>query len=238
MTLSGLLKYPYTVERKMVIVKFFASIKQKIGKEEVSLNLDQPIAVASFLDILEKQLPGLKQAIKQTNSIIALNHQFVDQSATVKDGDELAFIPPMSGGQEMIRLQKTDFSIEKEIDLVRSYSRKIGGIVSFLGVAREFSRGHRIEELDFEHYPKMAEKKLAEIRQQALKDFNVLQISIVHRFGKIGIGDNIVLIVVGAEHRKEAFKACQWCIDRLKEITPIWKKEITSEGEIWVTEHP
>jgi molybdopterin synthase catalytic subunit len=222
----------------MVIVKFFASIKQKIGKEEVSLNLDQPIAVASFLDILEKQLPGLKQAIKQTNSIIALNHQFVDQSATVKDGDELAFIPPMSGGQEMIRLQKTDFSIEKEIDLVRSYSRKIGGIVSFLGVAREFSRGHRIEELDFEHYPKMAEKKLAEIRQQALKDFNVLQISIVHRFGKIGIGDNIVLIVVGAEHRKEAFKACQWCIDRLKEITPIWKKEITSEGEIWVTEHP
>jgi len=84
----------------------------------------------------------------------------------------------------------------------------------------------------------MAQKKLREIRERALKDFDILEVLIVHRYGPIAIGENIVLIIVGAEHRADAFKACKWCIDELKQITPIWKLEQTPEGQVWVEEHP
>ena len=84
----------------------------------------------------------------------------------------------------------------------------------------------------------MARKKLQEIRERALKDFDIIEALVLHRYGEIGIGENIVLIVVGAEHRAEAFRACKWAIDELKQITPIWKLEHTPEGEVWVEEHP
>jgi molybdopterin synthase catalytic subunit len=139
---------------------------------------------------------------------------------------------------DRIRIQKEDFSVEEETIKLRNSSKRIGGIVSFLGTARDFSKGRDIHMIDFEHYPGMAEKRLAEIREQALKDYDIIEVTIIHRVGEISIGENIVLIVVGAEHRKDAFRACSWCIDELKRITPIWKKETTPEGEVWVEEHP
>jgi molybdopterin synthase catalytic subunit len=84
----------------------------------------------------------------------------------------------------------------------------------------------------------MAQKKLREIRERALKDFDIVELLIIHRHGEIMIGENIVLIIAGAEHRAEAFRACRWAIDELKQITPIWKLEHTPEGEVWVEEHP
>ncbi len=140
--------------------------------------------------------------------------------------------------QDRIRIQGEDFSIEEETIKVRETSRRIGGIVSFLGTARDFSKGQEIHKIDFEHYPGMAEKRLAEIREQALKDFDIIEVSIIHRVGERSIGENIVLIIVGAEHRQDAFRACSWCIDELKRITPIWKKETTPQGVVWVEEHP
>ena len=139
---------------------------------------------------------------------------------------------------EWIRIQEADFSIEEEVNRIKERSRRIGGIVTFLGTARDFSKGKDIERIDFEYYPGMAERKLNEIRERALADYNIIEVSIVHRVGRIEIGDNIVLIVVAAQHRKDAFKACEWCIDELKRITPIWKREETNGGEVWVVEHP
>ncbi len=141
-------------------------------------------------------------------------------------------------GQGNIRIQTEDFSIEDETVRVRESSRRIGGIVSFLGTARDFSKGQEIHKIDFEHYPGMAEKRLAEIREQALQDYDIIEVTIIHRVGERSIGENIVLIVVGAEHRQDAFRACSWCIDELKRITPIWKKETTPKGVVWVEEHP
>lgn len=141
-------------------------------------------------------------------------------------------------GQENIRIQTEDFSIEEETLRVRESSKRIGGIVSFLGTARDFSKGQEIHKIDFEHYPGMAEKRLGEIREQALKDYDIIEVTIIHRVGERSIGENIVLIVVGAEHRQDAFRACSWCIDELKRITPIWKKETTPKGVVWVEEHP
>lgn len=138
---------------------------------------------------------------------------------------------------ENIRITKEDISIDSEIKKIKEASQRIGGIVTFLGTCRDFSRGKKIKKLVFEHYPDMAVEKLKELRENALENFDIIDVSITHRFGEIEAGESIVLIVVGAEHRKDAFLACKWLIDRLKKDVPIWKKEITTNGEIWVEEH-
>jgi molybdopterin synthase catalytic subunit len=138
---------------------------------------------------------------------------------------------------QSIRIQEEDFSIEEEIEKVKATSTRIGGIVTFLGTARDFSKGKEVKKLVFEHYSDMAQKKLEELREKALLNFNVIEVGIIHRIGEIGISENIVLIIVAAEHRVDAFKACKWCIDELKQIVPIWKKEITANGEVWVEKH-
>jgi len=139
---------------------------------------------------------------------------------------------------EWVRVQREDFSVEKEIARVKAVSKRIGGIVTFLGTVRDFSRGKNVEKLEFEYYPGMAEKKLEEIRQSAKQKFDVIEVLVVHRYGELSVGDNIVLIVAAAEHRAQAFEACRFVIDELKKQVPIWKKEHTTEGEVWVEEHP
>ncbi|MCA9471644.1 MAG: molybdenum cofactor biosynthesis protein MoaE [Nitrospirales bacterium] len=138
----------------------------------------------------------------------------------------------------LVRVQAEDFSVDAEIDRVRARSTRIGGIATFLGTVRDRSKGRDVKLLTFEHYEGMAQKKLREIRERALHDFDVIEVLVLHRYGAIDIGENVVLIVVGAEHRADAFRACEWCIDELKKITPIWKLEETPDGEVWVEEHP
>ncbi len=138
----------------------------------------------------------------------------------------------------LVRVQQENFSIDEELERVRARSSRIGGIAMFLGTARDRSKGRDVSSMTFEHYEGMAQKKLKEIREQALQDFDIIEALVLHRYGPIEIGENIVLIIVGAEHRADAFQACRWCIDELKKITPIWKMEHTPEGEVWVEEHP
>ena len=137
-----------------------------------------------------------------------------------------------------VRIQHENFVVTDEIEAIKKVSRNIGGITTFLGTGRELSKGENISKLDFEHYPKMAEKKLEEIRIQAIKDYGIIEMIIVHRIGEIDIGENIVLIVAAGEHRKETFKACEWAIAELKRTTPIWKRETTSTGKVWVQDTP
>jgi molybdopterin synthase catalytic subunit len=140
--------------------------------------------------------------------------------------------------ESKVRIQRENFSVSDEIEAMKKVSRNIGGIVTFLGTGRELSKGENITQLNFEHYPKMAEKKLEEIRVKAIDEFKIIDMSIIHRIGEIDIGENIVLIVAAGEHRKEAFKACDWAITELKRTTPIWKRETTSNGEVWVQDTP
>jgi len=137
-----------------------------------------------------------------------------------------------------VRIQQENFVVTDEIEAIKKVSRNIGGITTFLGTGRELSKGENISKLDFEHYPKMAEKKLEEIRIQAIKDYGIIEMIIVHRIGEIDIGENIVLIIAAGEHRKETFKASEWAIAELKRTTPIWKRETTSTGEVWVQDTP
>ena len=137
-----------------------------------------------------------------------------------------------------IRIQQENFIVTDEIEAIKKASKNIGGITTFLGTGRELSKGENISKLNFEHYPKMAEKKLAEIRLQAIKNYGIIEMIIIHRIGEIDIGENIVLIVAAGEHRKETFQACEWAIAELKRTTPIWKRETTLTGEVWVQDTP
>lgn len=138
----------------------------------------------------------------------------------------------------MIKIQREDFLVGHEIEKVKAVSKGIGGIVTFIGTGRDISKGEEITGLNFESYPGMAEKKLLDIRERALKNFNIVEMAIVHRIGNIAIGENIVLIISAARHRNDAFMACEWAISELKRVAPIWKRETTKKGEVWVEEHP
>ncbi len=137
-----------------------------------------------------------------------------------------------------VRIQQENFVVTDEIEAIKKVSNNIGGITTFLGTGRELSKGENISKLNFEHYPKMAEKKLEEIRVKAIKEYGIIEMIVIHRIGEIDIGENIVLIVAAGEHRNEAFKACEWAISELKRTTPIWKRETTSTGEVWVQDTP
>ncbi|MBL4760334.1 MAG: molybdenum cofactor biosynthesis protein MoaE [Mariprofundaceae bacterium] len=137
-----------------------------------------------------------------------------------------------------VRIQQEDFSVEEEVNALRETSQRMGGIVTFLGCARDFSEGRDVFSINFEQYAGMATTAMQSLRDEALKTFDIIDVRIIHRVTTVYAGDQIVLIVVGAEHRKPAFEACEWIIDTLKQRVPIWKKEVTPEGDSWVTEHP
>ena len=140
--------------------------------------------------------------------------------------------------QELVRIQRENFSVNEVVEDVKKASRGIGAVVAFLGAGRDISKGTGITGLDFEHYPGMAEKKLKEIRQRALENFNIIEMGIIHRIGHIDIGEDIVLIAAASAHRNDAFMACEWAITELKRTTPIWKRETTTTGEVWVSGTP
>jgi molybdopterin converting factor subunit 1 len=224
----------------MITVKLFAMLKDKAGTTEVVLT-ERPATVKDLLDVMTGRFPALKDSLSCGRIMVSVNQEFVKQDAPLKDGDEVGLMPPFSGGQELqgfVRVQVEPFSLEAEIARIKKTSSSIGGIVTFLGTTRDISRGESVAKLEFEHYPGMAEKKLAEIRDRAIKDYGVIDATIIHRVGTMPVGEDIVLIVVAAGHRDEAFQACRFCIDELKRITPIWKKETTRGGVVWVEEHP
>lgn len=139
---------------------------------------------------------------------------------------------------EPVRIQQEDFSQDAEIAALKASSKRMGGIATFLGCARDFSEGRDVSEISFEAYGSMALAEMRKLREEAIRKFDLLDARIVHRVTTVQAGDNIVFIAAGAAHRAAAFDACRWIIDELKQRVPIWKKEITPQGESWVTPHP
>ena len=139
---------------------------------------------------------------------------------------------------EAVRLQIEDFSQDEEIYALKLSSKRIGGIATFLGCARDFSEGREVSQISFDAYGSMALSEMKKLRSDAIQKFNLLDARIVHRVGTVQGGDNIVFIAAGAEHRGSAFEACRWMIDELKQRVPIWKKELTTSGDVWVIPHP
>ena len=232
----------------MITVRLFGMTKSLAGNQDsFALAIASGQKVKDLVELLNSGYPMIGELIHKKKVLVSVNQEIAHEETIIQDGDEIALLPPFAGGSSMeqtsddtqfVRVQREDFSVDAEINRVRGRSKRIGGISIFLGTARDRSKGRDVASITFEHYEGMAQKTLREIRERALKDFDIIEVAILHRYGQIAIGDNIVLIVVGAEHRAEAFRACQWAIDELKRITPIWKLEQTPEGEVWVEEHP
>ncbi len=231
----------------MITVRLFGMTKMLAGNQgALSLNLVNGGRVKDLVGQLKTGYPAIGELIQKKKVLVSVNQEIAHEETEIRDGDEVALLPPFAGGSPsdqiddpmFVRVQREDFSVDAEINRVRARSKRIGGIATFLGIARDRSKGREIDSMTFEHYEGMAQTKLREIRERALKDFDIIEVAILHRYGEIGIGENIVLIVVGAEHRADAFRACEWAIAELKRITPIWKLEHTPEGEVWVEEHP
>ncbi len=140
--------------------------------------------------------------------------------------------------KEAVRIQTEDFSQDEEIAALKGRSRRMGGIGTFLGCARDFSEGRDVSEISFDAYGSMALSEMRKLREEAIAQFGLLDARIVHRIGTVQGGDNIVFIATGAEHRVAALEACRWIIDELKQRVPIWKKEVTPQGDAWVVPHP
>jgi molybdopterin synthase catalytic subunit len=132
----------------------------------------------------------------------------------------------------MISVQREDIDVDAVLESVKTAGS--GCVVGFLGTVRDTSEGHSVERMSVEVYEDMAVKQLSTIRDEALEQFGVNGVAVVHRYGDLEVGDGIVYIAVSAGHRDEAFRACRYVIDELKERVPLWKKEYTADGEVWV----
>lgn len=137
-----------------------------------------------------------------------------------------------------VRIQTEDFSTDQELIALRASSQRMGGIATFIGCARDFSEGRAVSQISFDAYGSMALAEMSALRAEAIAQFALLDARIVHRVATIAAGEQIVFIAAGAEHRAPALQACQWLIDTLKQRVPIWKKEVTPQGDAWVTPHP
>ena len=137
-----------------------------------------------------------------------------------------------------VRIQQEDFSQDEEIRALQASSKRMGGIATFIGCARDFSEGREVTQISFDAYGSMAVAEMNRLRDEAIAKFALLDVRIVHRVGVVGAGEQIVFIAAGAEHRAPALQACHWLINELKQRVPIWKKEITPQGDAWVSPHP
>jgi molybdopterin synthase catalytic subunit len=219
-----------------VRVRLFASAREAAGVGHLLLELPNAPAVRDAIAAITKQHP-LVGEIREM--VIAKNREYVGLDEPLADGDELALIPPVSGGAisstERILVSASPLSVDAAIDVVRGPDS--GGIVIFLGTVRDASRGKRVRHLEYEAYAEMAEAKMREIATRLEKTQAPIRIALHHRVGDLAIGEIAVIVAAAAPHRDAAFVAARAAIDDLKRVVPIWKKEYTDDGAVWIEDH-
>jgi molybdopterin converting factor subunit 1 len=219
-----------------VRVRLFASYREAAGVGQLVLDLPDGATVRDAIAEIGRQHPPVARI---QDLLVAKNRDYVGLDETVGDGDELALIPPVSGGAvtagERILVSAAPLSLDAAIDAVRGPD--VGGIVVFLGTVRDASRGASVQHLEYEAYAEMAEAKMREIAMRIEADRAPLRLAMHHRIGDLAIGEIAVVIVAAAPHRDAAFTAAREAIDTLKQVVPIWKKEYTADGAVWIEDH-
>jgi MoaE-MoaD fusion protein len=228
-----------------VRVLFFGMLKDVAGRGSDLLNLPEH----ATLDDVFLHYEGIEPRLgKLAPSIaISINQEFAGLDSKLKEGDEIAFLPPVSGGltdsgRDALARSRYSSIIREKIDtsavLEKLKQPADGATVVFEGVVRDNTRGRRTLYLDYEAYEEMALKQMDALVEQALQKFPTRDVAMVHRLGRLEIGDTSVLIVVASAHRSAAFDACRWLIDTLKRTVPIWKKEYFEDGAVWADGEP
>ena len=221
---------------------FFATLKDIVGARQMQLEVPAGATVSDVLSHLETSYPRLKDY--RPVVLTAINEEYVDQRSAVQEGDEVAIFPPVSGGEVdsgtlVITRPGELYQITRDPIDAQKISRQMlrdedGAICIFEGVVRNNSKGKRTLHLVYEAYDTMALKKLEEIGVLVRQAWDIDCLAMIHRLGHLDIGETSVAVMVTSAHRRAAFDACHYAIDKLKKVVPIWKKEFFEDGEVWI----
>ena len=225
-----------------VHVLLFGALKDLRAREKETVELPERATVGEFLRGFFAVAPQLE---KYAGSLaIAVNREYALPTQMLQEGDEIALLPPVSGGSEdesiegsdRIRLQREPIDAGALVAAVKE--GEAGAVVVFDGIVRNNTRGRGTLYLDYEAYEAMALSQMQGLAHDAQQRFGVRRVALVHRLGRLKVGETSVLIVVASAHRAQAFDACRWIIDTLKKTVPIWKKEWFEDGAVWADGEP
>lgn len=217
-------------------VRYFAVLRERVGSDEETIELPDGSTVATAVDTLGDKHDAVRKLSGKFQT--AVNQAMVPNTTALSDGDELALIPPVAGGNDapdserLARIVDSPPSLDRVVAAVKGPDK--GGLVTFTGIVRNKSRDRSIERLEYEAYAEMADRVLRQLCDEIESEIPGCKVAVEHRVGKLAVGDVAVAIAAAAPHRPEAFRACREMIDRLKQRTPIWKKEVGPDGEEWV----
>jgi molybdopterin synthase catalytic subunit len=221
---------------------FFATLKDIVGARQMQVDVPAGSTVSDVLSHLEVTYPRIKDY--RTVVLTAINEEYVDRATRVEEGDEVAIFPPVSGGaveSDALIIERPGelYQITRDVIDAQKIARQTlrpedGAICVFEGVVRNNSKGKRTLHLVYEAYDTMAVKKLEEIGIFVRQAWEIGCVAMVHRLGHLDIGETSVAVIVTSPHRRAAFDACHYAIDKLKKVVPIWKKEFFEDGELWI----
>ena len=212
-----LVKYAHAVIR----VRLFAGLRERAGWSERELD-----GIERVSDVW----PALRLGDEPAGLLYAVNREYAEQERELADGDEVALIPPVSGGAFRV----TDQPLSLDTAVAEVADERAGAIATFTGTVRRQSRGREVTQLEYEAYAEMAEDVMAQLAHDLQERYELCAVAIHHRVGTLGIGEASVVIAVSAPHRQDALAACKDAIDTLKQTVPLWKKEIYEGGEEWL----
>src|SRR6202171_4385044 len=217
-----------------VRTRLFARLREQAGSETDMLEVPDGATLADVYEALRGKHPALEADRKAVRA--ALNQEFKDWATKVGDGDEVAFIPPVSGGSHGVGVLfelTADPLDARRLEAAVSH-KGAGAICTFTGVVRDSSRGRSVTHLDYEAYAEMAVAQMRKIGDEIVERWPEARVALAHPTGQVDIGEASVVVSVSCPHRAEAIAACKWGIDRLKESVPIWKKEHAADGTFWI----
>jgi molybdopterin synthase catalytic subunit len=217
-----------------VRVLFFGQLKDVTGRASDSLTLPEGATLVDLLAHYEKGFPRLKALLPSV--ALSINQEYAAPDSALRDQDEVALLPPVSGGAPRAAIVREVINTQRVSDTIKH--PEDGAVAVFEGIVRNETRGRRTLYLDYEAYEPMAQQKMEDLAAEALGKFAIRDVAVVHRLGRLEIGETSVLIVVASAHRAAAFDACRWLIDTLKKTVPIWKKEYFADGAVWADGEP
>src|SRR5271169_354895 len=232
-----------------VTVRYLGPLRDIAGREGEAIEVADGATVGELYTTLQQRIPQLQQF--RHAIALAVNREYTGSDTPLREGDEVALIPPVSGGapdspavSENAGMQATDHAalVRRPIDRLAIATAirqpEDGAVVVFDGIVRNHTRGRRTLYLDYSAYEPMALRQMEQLARQALADHAVRDVWVVHRLGRLQIGESSVYIAVASAHRAAAFEACRWIIDTLKKTVPIWKKEFFEDGAVWADGEP
>lgn len=213
-----------------VTVRYFAVLRELTGRRSEEREIPPGSTVGDLVERLASEYPVVDRL--RRSSMLMVNQEYVAAHHLLEDGDEFALIPPVSGGAGPFRVIEGPIDVQQVVSAVSDPAA--GAIVTFVGTVRDQARGRDVLALEYDAYPAAAEKMLARIADEIGERWGLGRVAITHRIGRLEVGEASVAIAIASPHRVEAFEACRYAIERIKQIVPIWKKEFYADGDVWI----